>query len=166
MIKKTAILLNNNSKRGQGRFHWSLSFGTAILLVLLVTSTLFTLAHSSKRIWASTSFSFTAAGDYGHTNHTTANLNYIATSGVSFHLGLGDFNYSKTSTAQAWSTYVKSHLPTNFPFEIVAGGHDTNSIDTYAADLPDHIGNVSGIYAKQYSFDYPPKAPLARFIII
>ena len=30
---------------------------------------------------------------------------------------------------------MKSHLPANFPFEIVAGGHDTQ-IDTLLADFP------------------------------
>src|SRR5437588_6015800 len=32
------------------------------------------------------SFRFTAGGDYGHTNNTTATLNYIGRSGVSFNL--------------------------------------------------------------------------------
>src|SRR5712691_330784 len=49
------------------------------------------------------SFRFTAAGDYGQTSYTTANLNYIAHSGVNFHLGLGDFDYDPNTTAEAWS---------------------------------------------------------------
>jgi hypothetical protein len=110
-------------------------------------------------------FSFTAAGDYGQTSYTTANLSYIAHSGAKFHLGLGDFDYDPSTSANAWSAYAKSHLPANFPFEIVAGGHDTQ-IDTLIADFPDRIGHISGTYGKEYSFDYPPEAPLARFIII
>ena len=110
-------------------------------------------------------FSFTAAGDYGQTSYTTANLNYLARSGVKFHLGLGDFDYDPNTSANAWSAYAKSHLPANFPFEIVAGGHDTQ-IDTLLADFPDRIGHISGTYAKEYSFDYPPGTPLARFIIV
>ncbi len=113
----------------------------------------------------SSDFSFTAAGDYGQTSYTTANLNYIAHSGAKFHLGLGDFDYDPNSSANAWSAYAKSHLPANFPFEIVAGGHDTQ-IDTLLTDFPDRIGHISGTYAKEYSFDYPPGAPLARFIIV
>ncbi len=119
------------------------------------------------------SFGFTVAGDYGQTSYTTANLNYIAqqyTSGkIQFHLALGDFSYDSTVTpavADAWSAYAKSLLPANFPFEIVSGGHDSTAIDTYAADLPDHLGNIVGTYAKQYYFDYPPSAPLARFIVV
>jgi len=123
---------------------------------------------------AGTSFSFTAAGDYGQTSYTTANLKYIAQSGVNFNLALGDFSYDPSVNAAAWSAYAKSYLPANFPFEILPGGHDTsnagentsNEIDAYAADLPDHIGNITGTYAKQYTFDYPASNPLARFILI
>jgi hypothetical protein len=120
--------------------------------------------HSHVRI-SNPSFSFTAAGDYGQTSYTTANLNYIARSEVNFHLGLGDFDYDPATSANAWSTYAKSHLRANFPFEIVAGGHDTQ-IDALLADFPDRLGNISGTYAKEYSFDYPALAPLARFILV
>ncbi len=124
-----------------------------------------TVTNSNSNSNSNSSFRFTAAGDYGQTSATTANLQYMARSGVNFNLGLGDFDYSLTTTADAWSAYAKSYLPPGFPFEIVAGGHDIQ-IDTLAADLPDHIGNISGVYAKEYSFDYPPAAPLARFIVI
>ncbi|HLX55479.1 MAG TPA: hypothetical protein VKR83_00495 [Ktedonobacteraceae bacterium] len=167
-------------------------FGSVLLVCLVGGSAFFALAHSnagiptpstkpgavkatqalkptattqSKSAKPNPDFSFTAAGDYGQTSYTTANLNYIARSGVKFHLGLGDFDYDPNTSADAWSAYAKSHLPPNFPFEIVAGGHDIQ-IDTLAADFPDRIGNISGTYAKEYSFDYPPGAPLARFIII
>ena len=116
------------------------------------------------------SFSFTAAGDYGQTNYTTENLEKIKqlyTSGkISFHLALGDFSYDTNVSAAAWSAYAKNLLPANFPFEIVSGGHDSNQIDAYAADLPNHMANITGTYAKQYAFDYPTHAPLARFIIV
>src|SRR5690349_20627618 len=42
---------------------------------------------------AGAGFTFTAAGDYGQTAYTTANLRYIARSGASFHLALGDYSY-------------------------------------------------------------------------
>ena len=115
---------------------------------------------------AITSFSFTAAGDYAQTGYTSANLNYIARSGVSFHLGLGDFNYIPGTSPDAWASYVKGNLPANFPFEIVPGNEDVAYVPNFIADLPDHIGNISGIYGQEYAFDYPPGAPLARFIMI
>src|SRR5947209_7131490 len=116
------------------------------------------------------SFSFTAAGDYGQTTYTTENLEKIkqlyTNHQISFHLALGDFSYDPNVSAAAWSAYAKNLLPPNFPFEIVSGGHDSSQIDTYAADLPNHMANITGTYAKQYAFDYPSHAPLARFIIV
>ncbi|HLX58970.1 MAG TPA: hypothetical protein VKR83_18265 [Ktedonobacteraceae bacterium] len=145
------------------------SLGVAFLGVLLIASTLLVLAHSSKSTAAhatSSGFSFTAAGDYGQTNDTTDNLNYIAHSGASFNLGLGDFNYDTSSTASAWSTYAKSLLPANFPFEIIPGDHDASQMSTYEAELPNQMAGMSGTYGAQYYFDYPPVNPLARIIMI
>jgi len=165
-MKKTKV----HSSRTRSLAHHRSIFplGTAFLLVLLVVSTLVALTSSSKRTTAqaASSFSFTAAGDYGQTNYTTANLKYIASSGVKFNLGLGDFSYDSSVNADQWSSYVKSYLGSSFPFEIVDGRHDTSQINKYAADLPNRISGMSGTYAKQYSFDYPSSAPLARFILI
>jgi len=112
-------------------------------------------------------FSFTAAGDYGQTSATTANLKYIAHSGARFNLGLGDFNYDPSHVSAAkWSAYVHSYLPANFPFEIVAGDHDKSQISSLVVDLPDYMANTSGTYGREYSFDYPSTVPLARFIMI
>ena len=61
---------------------------------------------------------------------------------------------------------MKSNLPPIFPFEIVPGNEDLAYIPVFEADLPDHIGNISGTYGQEYSFDYPPGAPLARIIMI
>ncbi len=116
------------------------------------------------------SFGFTVAGDYGQTNYTTANLNYIAqqytVKKIKFHLAVGDFSYNTSVSAATWSAYAKSHLPANFPFEVLSGGHDDTQIDSYAADMPNHIGTIVGTYAKQYYFDYPQNAPLARIILV
>ena len=173
--------------------------GITLLVILGVGSTLFTIAYlgkgtpgqtvptSNKVIPTATSaakkptptpqpvsFTFTAAGDYGQTNYTTQVLKYIAHSGVKFDLALGDFSYNPAVNAAAWSAYAKSYLPANFPFEIVAGGHDTadagentgNEISTYAANFPDRIGKITGTYGIQYAFDYPMSNPLARFIFV
>lgn len=188
-----STIFNNNRKRNLLHSRM-IVLGVALLVVLGVGSTLFTLAYFGKGTGTSgqtvpglskgkptatsaakkptatatpeTSFTFTAAGDYGQTSYTTKNLKYIAQAKVNFHLALGDFSYDPNVSAAAWSAYAKSYLPTNFPFEIVSGGHDSNQIDTYAADLPNHMANITGTYAKQYTFDYPPSAPLARFIIV
>ena len=116
--------------------------------MLVAASTFFAAIGSRKGAQADSSFSFTAAGDYGQTSSTTANLNYIAGTGASFNLALGDLNYHPaTVSADVWSSYVKSNLPVNFPFEIVDGAHDSSQIDALAADLPDQVGTISGTYA-------------------
>ena len=141
-----------------------------MFLLLLVLSTLVTLSFHGQATQArglvGSGFSFTAVGDYGQTTATTANLKYIAHSGAHFDLGLGDFNYSSKVTPAAWSAYAKNILGASFPFEILDGDHDRSQIKSLAVDLPDHMGNITGTYAKQYAFDYPASSPLARFILV
>src|SRR5437763_16435188 len=91
---------------------------------------------------ASSSFTFTAAGDYANTSATTANLKLIANSGAKFNLALGDFNYDPTLSATQWSAYLKSNLPANFPFEVLAGNEDTATINTFIADLPNLLETI------------------------
>src|SRR5437588_2273352 len=150
-IQKTRLL----------RFHQLFSF-RAILLIMFVSMSAFfaVVQHNRATYAASSSFTFTAAGDYANTSATTANLKLIANSGANFNLALGDFNYDPTLSATQWSSYVKSNLPANFPFEVLAGNEDS-AIDTFIANLPNHVGNISGTYGKQYSFEYPASAPLA-----
>lgn len=139
---------------------------TAVVGLVVVISSVFLIIHAKPSVHASapTTFSFTSVGDYGESSYTTANLKYIGKSGASFNLALGDLNYDHVhTTAAQWSSYVQSNLPANFPFEILAGNEDPQ-INDLATDLPDRIGNIVGTYAKEYSFDYPPGAPLARFI--
>ncbi len=159
---------NNHRKRSLTQPRTIISLSIVFIVILVIVTTLSASAQPGKGVTrlAGTSFKFTAAGDYGQTNYTTANLTYIAHSGASFHLALGDFSYSSSVNAATWSAYVKSLLPANFPFEILEGGHDGSQIKTYAADLPNHMANMTGSYSLQYSFDYPAISPLARFIMI
>src|SRR5947209_3398586 len=109
------------------RFHHLFSLSIVLLIVLMSASILFTFAQRSTGTYAasSTSFTFTAAGDYANTTSTTANLQLIARTRPQFNLALGDLNYGSTITSDQWSTYVKSYLLANFPFEIIAGNEDT-----------------------------------------
>ena len=162
---------NNKQKKKILLSERTFSFGNAFLVALLIASMrLVVVPVSQSTRAASSSFSFTAVGDYAQTNYTTANLQHIAESGASFHLALGDFAYvdrpTKTTTDQ-WSTYVKSHLPRHFPFEIVAGNHDPSQMSNFVADLPDSLGATPAAnYGKEYSFDYPARNPLVRFILV
>jgi 3',5'-cyclic AMP phosphodiesterase CpdA len=112
-------------------------------------------------------FVFTAAGDYGVTDDTTATLDLIARSGASFNLALGDLSYSNTLSESAWCDYVQSKVGAAFPFQLIAGNHEDDfgedgHISKFAACLPDRMDSV-GDYAKEYYFDYQG---LARFIMI
>src|SRR5512147_1581375 len=95
-----------------------------LLSFLGILSLLFIfIALSGKAKAAPTSFVFTAGGDYSANSSTTASLNLIPTTGASFHLALGDFSYSQLVPESAWCDYVKSHVGSTFPFELLSGNH-------------------------------------------
>ena len=123
--------------------------------------------HSQTAQAAGSSFIFTAGGDFGSSSNTTASLDLIASSGASFSFALGDLSYNETTPESAWCDYVKSRVGSTFPFELLAGNHEDNGphgeINSFATCLPDRIGSLTGVYAKQYYFDH---LGLARFILI
>jgi hypothetical protein len=95
----------------------------------------------------------------------------LAGTGASFFLAIGDLSYDQVTPESAWCSYVKQRVGATYPFELLVGNHEEKTsgpdgfIDNYAACLPDRLG-VTGQYGHQYYFDYPPTAPLARFILI
>ena len=117
------------------------------------------------------SFSFGVAGDLGADSATTATLDALAGADTSFFLAIGDLSYNQIKPESAWCSYVKQHVGATYPFELLVGNHEETAtsqggfIDNFVACLPDRLG-VTGLYAHQYYFDYPPDAPLARFILI
>ena len=117
------------------------------------------------------SFSFAVAGDLGGGSAATASLGALAGSAADFFLGIGDMSYDDIKPESAWCSYVKQHVGSTYPYELLVGNHEEQPsgpngfIDTFAGCLPDHLG-VKGLYAHRYYFDYPPGAPLARFILI
>src|SRR5205823_1639303 len=139
-VRKTTTVLNTTlvQKTRLQRFHHLFPFHTMLLILFVSASIPFVIDRPGIGTYAasSSSFTFTAAGDYANTSATTSNLHLIAGSGAQFNLALGDFNYDPTLKADQWSTYVKSNLPANFPFEVVAGNEDIANIDTFIADLP------------------------------
>lgn len=137
-----------------------------VFLRLLVVLMILVGAIQLIKASAATSFTFSAVGDFGYTNNTKAVLKALGTSGVDFHLAIGDLNYDYPRvSAQQWSGYVTGAIGQTVPFEIVAGEHDTADITQLETLLPDRIGTITGTYGEQYFFDYPPAAPLARFIL-
>lgn len=94
----------------------------------------------------------------------SSSLNALAGAGTAFYLALGDLSYGQSPSP--WCDSVESKLGPTYPFELVAGNHDTSDIDGFAACLPHRVGNIAGTYAKEYYFDYPEDVPLARVIMI
>ena len=126
-----------------------------------------------------TSFSFAGGGDMGYSPGAAATIKGIATAGVDFSLHFGDMAYDQIYPESAWCDFIKdpqNGVGPNFPYEIVAGGHDLGTgpgpaaqyrtlIDRYTACVPDHM-NSTGTYGKEYYFDHPAAAPLLRVIMI
>ncbi|HEY4411349.1 MAG TPA: Ig-like domain-containing protein, partial [Acidimicrobiia bacterium] len=116
------------------------------------------------------SFTFGASGDFGANDGTGAVLNAVAGAGTDFFMAVGDLSYSQVTPESAWCNFVTSRFGANYPFELLAGNHEDDGPDgqiaNFAACLPDRIGGLTGSYGKEYYFDYPVSAPLARMIDI
>jgi len=99
------------------------------LKMMIIIALLFVLAFSSRSITALQSstdtLTFTAVGDFGASDNTAAVLDTIAASGASFHLALGDLSYGDLRPESNWCDFVKSHVGSEFPFELIAGNHDS-----------------------------------------
>src|SRR4030095_7798524 len=132
----------------------------SILIIFFLLSLLSANQSTTAMQSATDTIIFTAVGDFGATNNTAAVLDKIAISSASFHLALGDLSYGTLRPESSWCDFVKSHLGTNFPFELISGNHDSGqiayegNISNFAACLPDRIGTITGTYGKEYYFDY------------
>src|SRR3989449_1214367 len=159
---------------------------TVVLAVVLILLSIFSsfpflggiipLAHS-----ASASFSFAASGDMGSLTASTGvnNLNRLQGVNPGFFLGLGDFSYDPSVTGDIWCSQFKSKFN---GIQILPGDHDTgghnsasfgeaNNYQKYingcslTLGIPIVCGPVAdNCYGKEYYFDYPGGAPMARFI--
>jgi hypothetical protein len=124
-------------------------------------------------------FSFAGGGDMGFSPEAAAVVKGIAAAGVDFSLHFGDMAYDQIYPETAWCDFIKDArdgLGPDFPYEVVAGGHDLGTgpgpaaqyrtvIDKYLPCVPDHMGST-GTYGKEYYFDHPAAAPLLRVIMI
>jgi hypothetical protein len=86
-------------------------------------------------------------------------------------IALGDFSYVPGNSEPAWCDFVKAGLgSTTYPFELISGNHEDavrdGQINNYVQCLPHRLTPLTGLYGKQYYFDYPAGTPLARFINI
>ncbi len=113
---------------------------------------------------------FTAVGDYGSQAETDTVLDLIDATDPDLNLALGDLSYGTTGAEQAWCDRVTSRVGVGFPFELLAGNHESNgrngNINDFSACLPNQLPGLVGTYGRQVYVDVPQAAPLVRFVMI
>ena len=113
---------------------------------------------------------FTAVGDFASTSNASAVLNGINTIDSDFTLALGDLSYGATGQEQSWCDFVTSRVGAGYPFELVAGNHESNgqngNINDFSACLPNQLPGAIGTYGRQYYVDVPAENPIVRFIMV
>ncbi len=125
---------------------------------------------------ATTSFVFSAAGDYGSWGGFSETVHRLNATKYDFNLAVGDLSYGgntgwANSTEEAWCDKFHHYYPN---VELIAGNHDTGqqsiaegNINNFTKYCPFTLDSViNGVYGKQYYFDYPAAKPLARFVLI
>lgn len=113
---------------------------------------------------------FTASGDIAARAESASVLSQIDSLDSDLHLALGDLSYGATGAEQAWCDFVTARVGAGFPFELIAGNHESNglngNINDFSACLPNQLPGLVGTYGRQYYVDVPQGAPLVRFIAI
>ena len=154
-----------------------------VALAMLAVALSFAAPAPPGRAATPTSFTFGAAGDMGSSRAAAATLANLHGAGTDFFLHLGDFSYGAAvpgggTTPADWCNFVKTQgsLPPGYPYELVSGGHSSQAvkgqdgpIESYTACLPDQLHSTvapGSEYGKDYYFDYPASAPLARVFMI
>lgn len=150
---------------------------TLSMLILISSMSVATFAPLSRA--EGSAFSFAAAGDLAQTPTTNASLARLPSSGANFFLALGDLSYREAGEEPSWCNLVQSYVGATYPFELLSGSHEAGAeqdlgepieqpvslIDNFVKCLPDRMGST-GVYGKEYYFDYPHANPLARIILI
>ncbi|QTE30481.1 metallophosphoesterase [Pengzhenrongella sicca] len=112
----------------------------------------------------------TTAGDYSTGANVRAVLSTVARLGPDLHVALGDLSYGVAGAEQSWCDLVTQHVGATFPFELLAGNHESNgvngNIDAFAACLPNRLPGLVGTYGRQWYVDVPAQAPLMRLVLI
>lgn len=113
---------------------------------------------------------FTASGDIAARAESAATLSQVASLKPDLHVALGDLSYGATGAEQTWCDFVTARVGAGFPFELIAGNHESNglngNINDFSSCLPNQLPGLIGTYGRQYYVDVPKDAPLVRFIAI
>lgn len=165
-----------------------------VLLALPLNISAFMTYPSTVHAATSAGFAFAAAGDLNTPLKGAGfdSLRSLNSTNPDFFLALGDLSYNHTYTGTQWCRDFKSQFKNT---EIIPGYHDTGD-DANLTDIsatrsyerfvgsatpppptgcPYTINGVSSLppcesfgcnYGREYYFDYPPSAPLARFVML
>ncbi len=113
---------------------------------------------------------FTAAGDYSSSAAAATVMSGIGAIDPDAHFAVGDLSYGVTGTEQTWCDFVKTRVGDGFPFELLAGNHESNglngNINDFAACLPNQLPGLVGTYGRQYFVDVPEDNPVVRYVMI
>jgi len=113
---------------------------------------------------------FTASGDFSAGANAQAVFSSIGSLDPDLHLALGDLSYGTTGNEQAWCDLVTAGVGAGFPFELIAGNHESNgqngNINDFSACLPNQLPGLVGTYGRQAYVDVPQNDPLVRYVMI
>ena len=146
-------------------------FVTALATVAMLAATT-AVVGAGDRVAApgDPSVRFTASGDFSSTPESLTVLSAIGAIQQDLHLALGDLSYGTTGNEQQWCDLVTARVGAGFPFELVAGNHESNgqngNINDFSACLPNQLPGAVGTYGRQYYVDVPADAPLVRYIMV
>lgn len=112
---------------------------------------------------------FTAAGDVGLGDAAGNVLDKMAELKPDLNLAVGDFSY-QAGAEGAFCDMVTGKLGKEFPYELIAGNHESDGSDgdigKFVKCLPNRLPGLRGEYGKQWYVDVPQDQPLVRFILI
>ncbi len=110
------------------------------------------------------------AADLGQTAATSSVLDMIGQGDFDMAVAAGDLSYGATGGEQDWCDFVKARTGEGFPFELLAGNHESNGqnghINDFGSCLPNQLPGAVGTYGRQYYVDVPQVQPLVRFVMI
>lgn len=112
------------------------------------------------------SVTFGSVGNVGDSSNARLVLNSIKNANMNFFLHVGDFTSDTTPGATDFSSFVRSIVGEDYPYQIVAGDWDAVNVNKYITGLPNKMQNIKGSYAKNYYFDYPAQGPVVRVFMI
>ena len=160
-----------------------------VLAVLPLILSAFTTSPATAQGAGETSFVFAASGDLNSPIKGGGydSLRSLKSLNPDFFLGLGDLSYNANYTGTKWCSDFKNQFSN---IEIIPGYHDTGD-DAYLNDTSatrsyeKFVGSPGSAYGcpyslathpscepqgcdygREYYFDYPANAPIARFIMI